>query len=353
MTLTSRLVFSCFVSLVWGIGITAVAQQATTQTPDKTSQQSTQPSPATRPCVDEIRCLLDAIDPYLPEGEVSGEIDMFGSTSMDVLAHSWTHGFQKFHPGTKVIISAEGSETVIDRLAKNPSSIGMFSRPVTEEDLNRLKEVGLKNPVAVQVAREALGVFVHESNPMEVISYPQLVTLFCSEDPNAKVTWSVVGVTGDFADKPVHVIGRTETSGTRKFIRKYLFHKNSMRQYEQTMDTNGDVLRALSEDPQAIAIADFKTNMKSVRRLKLRDDTTVIEGDEHDVLVGRYPITRPLTLVFDLEGENETTAANRELIKFALAQTGQSNTILAGFFPFDPPTLRAEQSKLQKGPSQR
>ncbi len=77
----------------------------------------------------------------------------------------------------------------------------------------------------------------------------------------------------------------------------------------------------------------------------------MIDANEHDVLVGRYPITRPLTLVFDLEGENVKAAANRELIKFALAQTGQSNTILAGFFPFDPPTLRAERSKLNEGPS--
>ncbi len=260
MTLIRRIVFPCIGLMVAGLGLIADAQPATTDSVGKTEPQVTQQPGKTEPCVDEIRCLLDSIDPYLPEGEVSGEIDMFGSTSMDVLAHSWTRGFKKFHPGTEVVISAEGSETVIDRLAKNPSSIGMLSRPVTEEDLTRLKEVGLKNPVAVQVAREALGVFVHQSNPLDAISYPQLVTLFCSEDPNEEVTWKAVGVTGELADKPVHVIGRNENSGTRKFISKYLFHQDQLRSYKQTMETNAEVVKALSEDPQAIVIADFKTN---------------------------------------------------------------------------------------------
>jgi ABC-type phosphate transport system substrate-binding protein len=115
--------------------------------------------------VDESRALLESIDPYLPRAEVAGEVDVFGSTSMDAMAHGWAIGFKKFHPKVKIVISAEGSETVFARLAKNPASLGMVSRPVTQEDLAQLKEIGLKNPAALMVAREALGVFVHNDNP--------------------------------------------------------------------------------------------------------------------------------------------------------------------------------------------
>ncbi len=344
MTRLTRIFCFCSFVLVVGVGQCMLAQDSPSQTPDLNE------APASKQLsVEEIGALLDSIDPYLPGETVSGEIDMFGSTSMDLLAHKWANGFKNFHPEVEVVISAEGSETVFGRLAKNPSSIGMVSRPVTTEDLESLKAAGLKRPVAIQVAREPLGVFVNAGNPLEVITYPQLVTLFCSQDETTEITWDAVGVAGEVAAKTVHIISRDEKSGTRKFTEKYLFHLNKMRKAERELGSNAQVVSAVGTDVQAIAVADFKFSNASVRRLKLKDKTSVIEGDEHEILLGRYPITRPLTLVFDLEGQGEQATANREFVKHALAKSGQSSTILAGFFPYDPATLRGELSKLELG----
>ena len=334
--------FFFFISIISSSSI-GIAQEA-----KKAAQQpGSSPSPETQLSVEELNALLNSIDPYLPQQEVSGEIDIFGSTSMDVLAHRWSTGFKEFHSNVKVVISAEGSESVFDRLARNHSSIGMLSRPVTNEDLAILKTKGLKKPVAIQVAREALGVFVNESNPLEVITYPQLVTLFCAENPDADVNWSAAGVTGEIAEKPVHVVGRNQSSGTRTFIETYLFHQHSMRSYKSELPSNAEVLRKVEQDPQAIAISEYKFSSDSLRRLKLRVKNTVIEGNEHDMLMGRYPITRPLTLVFDLEAEGTAPLQIANLFGTPIAQAGQSSAILAGFFPFDPPTLLAESSKME------
>lgn len=296
--------------------------------------------------VEEIRSLLHSIDPYLPEREVAVEIDVFGSTTMDYLAHGWALGFKNFHPDAKVVISAEGSETVFGRLLKNPGSIGMLSRPVTEEELKKLKDEGLKKPIAIQVARDALGVFVHKDNPLEEISYPQLVALFCAEDSKSTVNWNVVGVEGDLAGKPVQIVGRTKDSGTRTFVEKFLFHSDRMRNDHEYLECNSKVVNAVAENPNAIAIVDFSCGSDAVKRLHLRDQSTVIEDTEHEVLLGRYPIMRPMTLVLDAAQTGERGAANREFVRYALTQAGQTQAILSGFYPFDPPTLRAELAKL-------
>ncbi len=343
MTPLIRITCLFAMTIVVALGHPGIAQEKSTE-PAKTETQS---QTSNKLSAEEIRALLDSIDPYLPKEDVAGEIDIFGSTSMDVLAHGWANGFKKFHADSKFVISAEGSETVIDRLSKSHSSIGMLSRPVSDDELAKLKAVGLKHPVAIQVAREPLGVFVHESNPLQVITYPQLVTLFCAEDPAAEVNWATVGVTGELSEKPIHIVGRDEKSGTRKFIETYLFHLNRMRKAQSELSANAEVVRAVAEDTQAIAISDYKCNNSSVRRLKLRDRSTVLEGDEHEILLGHYPITRPLTLVFDLEAQGPQASANREFVRYALTQSGQVNTILAGFFPYDPPTLRGELSKLE------
>ncbi len=107
--------------------------------------------------VHEVRALLNTIDPYLPESDakLAATVNIFGSTSMDTLVHGWATEFKRFHPETKFAISAEGSETVFDRLAKNPGSMGMLSRPVTEQELEKLKSQGMKQPVAITVARSS------------------------------------------------------------------------------------------------------------------------------------------------------------------------------------------------------
>lgn len=292
--------------------------------------------------IEEIRALLDSIDPYLPKQIVSGEIDLFGSTNMDVLAHAWANGFRKYHSECSLVISAEGSETVIDRLAKNHSSIGMMSRPVSVEDLQRLKAAGLKNPVAILIGREPLGVFVNKSNPMEAITYDQLVTMYCAGESSSGAKWKDLGVDGALSDKSVHIIGRDAKSGTRKFIETYLFQENGTRKASKELGSHAEVISAVAADPQAIAITGYKCNDKAVRRLKLKDKSKVIGGDEHEILLGHYPITRPLALVFDLGAEGAQAAANREFVTYALTRSGQTATILAGFYPYDPPTLRAE-----------
>jgi phosphate transport system substrate-binding protein len=294
----------------------------------------------------EITSLLSAIDPYRPEAEVSTEIDVFGSTSMDSLAHGWVAGFNKFHPEAKVVISAEGSETAFDRLSRNPASIAMFSRPLTGEDIEKLKSLGLKNPVTIRVARDPLAVYVHESNPIEEATYAQLAQIFCTGDSAKPMMWSDAGVEGELADKPVSIFARNLTSGTQTFINHFLFHSHTVREHAQNLDSNADVIRAIAKNPAGIAIADLKHSATGVKLLRLRSKSTVFDSDEHSILLGRYPLIRPMTLVFDLGQQPEAVAANREFVRYALTQTGQAQTLLMGFYPLDHASLRGEMSKL-------
>jgi phosphate transport system substrate-binding protein len=302
--------------------------------------------------VQEIRQVLDSIDPYLPRGEQSGEVDLFGSTSMDVYAHGLAIGFAKFHPQAKVVISAAGSETVFERLAQNPSGIGMLSRPVTDEDLDQLKKLGLQNPAAVMVCREALAVFVHESNPLETITSQQMMTLFCLPEEGEKksedqqLTWAALGITGELAEQPVDVITRDVKSGTHTFAERFLFRGHKLRPAKQTFTSNAEVTKAIEQNPLAVAICGLKCGAHSAKALDLRQSTTIYPSDDHSVLLGQYPLTRPMTMVLDLGQTSTEAQAAREFVRYALGQAGQSQAILSGFFPFDPPTLRGEMLKL-------
>ena len=297
--------------------------------------------------IQEIQATLNRIDPYLPSGEVSAEVDVFGSTSMDTMAHGWATDFKKFHEKAKVVISAEGSETVFKRLAANPTAVGMLSRPVTEEELEELKRGGLKNPVAIMVAREPLGVFVNEANPLNEISFEQLVSVFCKGTAtDDEMTWQAMGVSGELAGKRIQLFERDSKSGTHAFVKNYLFKGLELKSASSSLSSNAAVAKAVGESPEAIAICGLKCGGHDAKALHLKGATTLFPDDDHAILVGGYPLVRPLTLVLDLGQDSERSIAAREFVRFALSQAGQMQTILCGFFPFDPPTLRAESLKL-------
>ncbi len=320
------------------------ASQAQDSAPQNATQEASQGS-----AVQQIRAALESIDPYLPGGEIKTEIDVFGSTSMDTMAHGWAIGFKKFHPEAKVAISAEGSETAFERMAKQPTSIAMLSRPISEADLTRLKELGLKRPVAVMVAREALGVFVNQENPLDAIDYDTLVQLFCASDDAGKPAWDGVGLTGKFAGAAVVRVGRDTESGTHSFLAQYVFRGHQLRDPDTEAATNFGVVKEVAKNPFAIAISGLRCGSHDSKLLRLKSNGTVIPGDDYSIMVGNYPLMRPLCLVLDLGQSADAVSANREFVHYALSQAGQTQSILAGFFPFDPPTLRAQEEQIGIG----
>lgn len=308
-------------------------------------------SPTTQPSVSDLVALLKAVDPYLPpknaKAPLSGIIKIHGSTSMDALAHVWANGFNEFHKGVKVEIAASGSFEALERLVADPSSVAMLSHPVRDEEVAALKAKGLKQPVAIVVAREALGIFVHKSNPVQSITGEQMRAVFTTDSKSDAPTWGQLAATGDWVSKPIHVIARSETSGTQVYLRDFVFGGSTMREGVSKHVSNAETLAAVTADPLGIAICGLKSTGESVRALSLNSGNKSIPSDEHAVLSGQYPLTRPMTIVIDMGQSDANAKAAHEYVHFALCQSGQAAAISASFFPVELPLLRASLQKLQ------
>ncbi len=304
-----------------------------------------------QPSISEMVSLLQAIDPYLPPKpgakQLIGTVVVNGSTAMDAMAHIWASGFKEFHKDAKVEITASGSHEAFEALVKNPSSVAMLSHPVRDDEVAALKTQGLKQPVAFVVAREALGVFVHKSNPVQSITGEQLRAVFTTDSNGAAPTWGMLGATGEWAAKPIHVIARSESSGTQVFLRDFVFGGSTMREGVSKHISNAETLTAVTADPLGIAICGLKSSGASVRSLSLKSGTSLIPSDEHAVLSGQYPLTRAMTVVIDMGQTDANAKAAQEFVHYSLCQAGQAAAISASYFPVDLPLLRASLHKLQ------
>lgn len=346
MTRLSQLVsvfILTFVSLV-AVNL-ASAQNAAPATAIGSGEKGAQAASVT-----DMLSLLKAVDPYLPPKDaqpLTGTVKIHGSTSMDALAHVWATGFKEFHKGAKVEVAASGSFEAFEHLIANPSCVAMLSHPVRDTELVSLKEKGLKQPVAFVVAREALGIFVHKSNPVQSITGEQMRAVFTTDSQSESQTWDQLGATGDWASKSIHVIARSEMSGTQVYLRDFVFGGSTMREGVSKHISNAETLTAVTADPLGIAICGLKSSGASVRALSLRAGNNLIPSDEHAVLSGQYPLTRPLTIVIDLGQSDQNAKAAQQYVHFALCQSGQASAIGASFFPVELPLLRASLHKLQ------
>lgn len=296
--------------------------------------------------LEQLTAMLQSIDPYHPDQEVRGMVNVYGSTSMDAMAHGWASGFKQFHQKAMVEINAAGSDETFEALVKNPSSVGMLSRPVRDEELAELKRRGLKEPAAFVVAREALGVFVHASNPVQTISGEQLRAVFTQEQAATRLTWSLLDAPPHFATQPLRVISRTPNSGTQRFLADFVFNASDLRDGVSEHVSNAEVLKAVSDDPLSIAICGLRSTGQSVKSLKLMAGATEVPSDDHAVLTGQYPLTRPMTIILDLGQTDAEAKASQEFVHYGMCQAGQAGAVLVGFFPVDLPLLRAGVQKL-------
>lgn len=302
--------------------------------------------------VEQLTAMLQVIDPYCPNASVSETVAVFGSTSMDALAHGWASGYKQFHPQAKVEISAANSEQLLPMFKTHPTGVAMISRPVAAGELDELRKQGLKQPVAFMVAREALSVYVHQSNPVSAISGEQLRAVFTTDTQASSPQWGELGATGTWAKQPMHIILRTENSGTQHFLSDFVFSGAKLRPAQSEHTSNAKVLQAISSDPSAISICGFRSSGSSVKALQLINGNQVIPCDDQTVLSGQYPLMRPMSLIIDLGQTGPKAVASQELVRYALGQAGQTQAILVGFFPVDLPLLRAGMETLAATPVQ-
>lgn len=297
--------------------------------------------------VAQLTAMLQSIDPYRPSKEHQGFIKVVGSTAMDAVAHMWGVGFKQFHPKINVEVTAAGSGDALKQMVTDPKVVAMLSRPVQPEELADLKKQGVKEPTAFVVAREALGVWVHASNPIASISGEQLRAVFTKGNSNKIPTWGELGVTGSLASKPINIILRPESSGTHSFLRDFVFAGAEMRSGKEIQNSNAEVLSSVSKDPASITICGLRATGKLVRAVPLIAGGKPIPSDDASVLSGKYPLTRTLTIVLDMSQQDSIAQASQEFVHYALCQAAQLDAIRAGFFPAELPMLRAGLDRLQ------
>ena len=222
------------------------------------------------------------------DAAITGTVSTDGSTSMEKVIGALSESFMAANGGVTVNYNPTGSGSGITAVQEGTCDIGLSSRALKDEE----KAAGLKETV---LAYDGIAIIVHPDNPVSDLTLEQIAKLYTGEITN----WKDVG--GN--DAEVVLIGREAASGTRDGFESITGTKDAC-QYRQELTSTGDVITAVSQNPDAIGYASLASIKDSVKALNV-DGVTPSEATVKD---GSYKVQRPFVLV-TMEGKELSPAA--------------------------------------------
>ena len=242
------------------------------------------------------------------DAAITGTVSTDGSTSMEKVIGALSESFMAANGGVTVNYNPTGSGSGITAVQEGTCDIGLSSRALKDEE----KAAGLKETI---LAYDGIAIIVHPDNPVSDLTLEQIAKLYTGEITN----WKDVG--GN--DAEVVLIGREAASGTRDGFESITGTKDKCR-YRQELTSTGDVITAVSQNPDAIGYASLASVKDTVKALNVGGVTP----SEATVKDGSYLVQRPFVLV-TVEGKALSPAA-QAFFDYALSADAASIISAAG-----------------------
>ncbi|GMU67363.1 MAG: hypothetical protein AMXMBFR36_36370 [Acidobacteriota bacterium] len=292
------------------------------------------------------------IQPYAKTSGVSGNLSSIGSDTLNNLMTFWAEGFQKQYPNVRIQIEGKGSSTAPPALISGTSQLGPMSRGMKAEEIDEFeKKYGYK-PTVIRVAVDGLAVYVHKDNPLDQLTLAEVDAIFSDTRKGGfkrgVATWGDLGMTGEFAAKPISLYGRNSASGTYGFFKENALFKGDYKDTVKEQPGSASVVQGVTEDRFAIGYSGIGYRTSGVKALKLAKKT----GDPYystepgDVLSGRYPLSRFLYVYVNKAPNKPLDPMVREFLKFALSREGQEIVVKDGYLPVSAAIVAEELAKL-------
>ena len=257
------------------------------------------------------------------------DITVKGSDTMVILGQKWAETYMKKHAGTTVQVTGGGSGTGIAALLNGTTDICDASRSMKSKEVATFVQQFKVRPHEYKMCLDALSVYVHKSNPIEKLSFPQLEGIFTGKITN----WKEVGG----SDAPISLYGRENSSGTYEFFKEHVLKGKDFAAATKTMPGTAAVIQGVAKDEASIGYGGvaYGEGVKALKISKL-EGGSAIEPKEENVLSGTYPISRYL---FNYVSPAKDNGAVAEYIAWCLSDEGQAVVKDVGYFPL-PKNLR-------------
>lgn len=323
---------------------------------------------------------LDSLPVYKPEQKVSGTIRSRGNNFMDVMMKNWEEGFRGYHPDIRFDDDLKSTAHGIPALYFDLADLALMGREIAPLENLAFRRMFKYDPLEITVATGsynvpyqtfAFAILVHKNNPLTGLTLPQLAAVFgCGAGRNIR-KWGQLGLTGDWADKPIHVLGYPTGNNLASFFELKVLNSPpsggptlpqgvrwncDMKEYSNKYDEHDRpvisadelIMQDLGHDPYGIAYSGIAKKTPQVKALALaaKEGAPFVQMSLETVADRSYPLTRSLYIYINRAPGKPMDPRVKEFLRYVLSREGQQS--VSRQHVFLPLTVEVVHEQLKK-----
>ena len=325
---------------------------------------------------------FDSMPVYKPQQQVYGTIRIRGDEHQRVMLRNWENDFHRYQPD--IIFDDHLTSTVhaIPALVFDIADLGLLGREIAPLENLSFRRMFRYDPLEITIATGsydtpyeafALGVFVNTEIPLSQLTLPQVAAIFgCGPGKNIR-TWGQLGLTREWADKPIHVFGYPSGNNIATFFELKVLQgppgggptlpngvrwNCDLKEYSNTYDKNDKpvissdafMMQDLGKDKYAIAYSGIREMTPRVKALALavKDGSPYIPFSLETVANRTYPLARSMYVYLNRAPGKPLDPKIAEFLRFILSRQGQESVAKQRvFLPLPAATVGEQLKKLQ------
>jgi phosphate transport system substrate-binding protein len=288
---------------------------------------------------------------YQKTSGVSGNINSVGSDTMNNMMALWAESFRRLYPNVRIQIEGKGSSTAPPALIAGTSQFGPMSRPMKASEIDQFEAKYGYKPTRIRTAYDALAVWVNKDNPLQKLTLAQADSVFSKtrrRGSKAATKWGDLGLTGEWAQKPISMYGRNSASGTYGFFKEHVLQTGDYKDEVKEQPGSASVVQGVTEDRYGIGYSGVGYRTSGVKPVALADKGTgpFYDGSYQNVTSGKYPLSRFLYIYVNKAPGRPLDPLVREFLRLVLSKDGQEVVVKDGYLPLSASIVQDELKKL-------
>jgi phosphate transport system substrate-binding protein len=273
---------------------------------------------------------------------------------MNNLMTLWAETFRKFYANVKVQVEGKGSSTAPPALIAGTAQFGPMSRQMRSTEIDQFRQKHGYPPTEIRTSYDALSVYVHRDNPIKQLSLAQVEAIFGKSRRRGYkqniTTWGQLGLTGDWANRPIGLYGRNSASGTYGFFKEHVLQNGDYKDTVKEQPGSASVVQGITEDRFGIGYSGSGYRTSGVRAVPLAEKEAgpYFEGTYEEVTSGKYPLSRFLYIYVNKNPSKPLDPLQLEFLKLILSKEGQEVVVKDGYMPLTAAQVKEELGKIGK-----
>jgi phosphate transport system substrate-binding protein len=290
------------------------------------------------------------VDPKMPiwvPGQVESipeeELNLVGADVMDEMTLGWMKIFRKQYPRLSLTMEARASGAAGPGLTNEKGHLAPIGREMMpKEEQAFVDKFGYK-PTPIRVATGSAGslgktaasvIFVDKNNPIKGLSLDEVDAIYSKTRNRGHSdisTWGQLGLTGEWANLPIHLYGLKPVNGIEQFLKIAVLKGGEYKEniqfvkgvgFSHAFNVAADDMASHPGGLTYALLANLKPNVKVLALSEKKGDPYYLPTVEN-VYTHKYPLSRYVYIYINKKPGVPLEAKVKEFLKLVLSKQGQ------------------------------